>query len=200
MEIDPKPAVECTGDLSLSSEDHGHTPWDEGRNDSGIAIPISQPPEAGVGDNVRKPVDIASNSGGLPEPIPDDQVGIVIEQDRNVEDVKAWVDRAASLSSVTTDEIDVELAEPYRTTGTNVNNFQARGGKYARVTGLFIEGLQARVAMLEESIHEIRTSAGSGKGPAMLEENRKEIQAMLEKSIHEILTSTGSGKGPHGTM
>ena len=167
METEPKPAVgavECTGDVSLSSEDHGDTPWDEGRNATEIAAPISLPPEAGVGDNFRKPVDIAANSGGLLEPIPDDQVGIVIEQDRNVEDEKAKVHRVASLSSVTTDEIDVELAEPYKTTATNVNKFQARGDKYARVTGLFVEGLQARVAMLEESIHEILKSTGSGKG------------------------------------
>ena len=200
METDPKPAVGCTGDSSLTPKDHGHTPRDEEHNGSELAIPTSQLSEAGVADNVRKSVDIATNSGGLPEPIPDDQVGIVIEQDRTVEDEKARVHRVASLSSVTTDDIDVELAGPYRTTATNVENFQARGDKYARVTGLFIEGLQARVAMLEESIREIRTSAGSGKGPAMLEENRKEIQAMLEKSIHEILTSAGSGKGSHGTM
>lgn len=168
METDAKSAAEPTGDVSPSPEDHDHTPWDEGRNDTESIIPISQPPEAGVGDDLDKPASIPRDPSSLPEPISDNQVGIAMfqaEHARNVEDENDRADGAASLPSVTADEIEREPADRDRTSETKVKEYQARSDEYARVTGLFVEGLQARVAMLEEGMHEIRTSKGSGKGP-----------------------------------
>ena len=53
--------------------------------------------------------------------------------------------------------------DPHTYTGDEIKGFKKDGGKYARVTGLYIEGLEARVSSLEREISGLRAQSGFQK-------------------------------------
>ena len=72
------------------------------------------------------------------------------------EETDGATDSESSLSTIDSDELD-ELAQLPRKTDDAVAKHQQRSAKYARVTGSYVEGLEARVGMLESHVRKLQT-------------------------------------------
>ena len=68
-----------------------------------------------------------------------------------------------SLSSSNLDDFRAIGWGPGAHSESDIKAFRKQGGKYARVTGLYIEGLEARVRALENDVLELQASKGEAK-------------------------------------
>ena len=72
------------------------------------------------------------------------------------EEIEEVTDEESSISTIISDDLDEQPWLP-RKTEDIVAEHQQRSAKYARVTGAYVEGLEARVGMLESHVRKLRT-------------------------------------------